>query len=115
MVLILGVHNLHKPLPLRLFNRTPRTTPRFLSNRWLPKKTSLHPRLLLQSHTMVCPRRLRRTLRTKLDRHWNRNYLRYRLYAVTTHQRYDRSKQILARSIDRAEMARLEEDRRNPK
>src|SRR2546426_10040925 len=115
MVLILGVHNLHKPLPLRLFNRTPRTTPRFLSNRWLPKKTSLHPRLLLQSHPLVRPRRLRRTLRPKLDRHRNRNNLRHRLHATTTHQRDIGSEQILARSIDRTEMARLEEDRRNPK
>src|SRR5207245_221557 len=113
-VLILGLHNLHKPRPLRLLNRTPRTIPRLLPNRRLPKKTSLHPTLLLQSHPLVRPRRLRRTLRPKLDRHRNRNNLRHRLHASTTHQRHNGPEQIFARSIDRAEMARLEEDRRNP-
>src|SRR2546425_1703331 len=115
MVLILGRYNLHKPAPLRLFHRTPRTVPGLLSNRWLPEKTRLYPRLLLQSHTMVRPRRLRRTLRPKLDRHRNRNNLCYLLHATTTHQRDIGPEQILARSINRAEMARLEEDRRNPK
>src|SRR3989454_7653379 len=115
MVLILGLHNLHKPRPLRLLNRIPRTIPRLLSNRRLPKKTRLYSRLLLQSHPLVRPRRLRRTLRPKLDRHRNRNNLCYLLHATTTHQRDIGPEQILARSINRAEMARLEEDRRNPK
>src|SRR3989475_6306057 len=115
MVLILGRYNLHKLAPLRLFHRTPRTVPGLLSNRWLPEKTRLYSRILLQSHTMVRPRRLRRTLRTKFDRHRNRNNLRYRLHATTTHQRDIGPEQVLARSIDRTEMARLEEDLRDPK
>src|SRR2546422_11160942 len=114
MFLLRAGYSPHNPAPLRLFHRTPRTVPGLLSNRWLPKKTSLHPRLLLQSHTMVRPRRLRRTLRPKLDRHRNRNHLRHRLHTTITHQRLVGPKQVLARSIDRAEMARLEEDRRNP-
>src|SRR2546428_4972263 len=115
LVLILGLNTPHKPAPLRLLNRTPRTIPGLLSNRWLPEKTRLYSRILLQSHTMVRPGRLRRTLRTKLDRHRNRNNLRHRLHATTTHQRDIGPEQILARSINRTEMARLEEDRRNPK
>src|SRR3989442_2253362 len=107
-------NNLQYPAPLRLLNRTPITIPRLLSNRWLPEKTRLYSRILLQSHTLVRPRRLRRTLRPKLDRHRNRNNLRHRLHASTTHQRHNGPEQIFARSIDRAEMALLAEDRRNP-
>ena len=113
MVLFLGRYNLHKPAPLRLFHRTPRTVPGLLSNRWLPEKTRLYSRILLQSHPLVRSRRLWRTLRTKLDRHRNRNNLRHRLHTTITHQRDIGSEQVLARSIDRTEMARLEEDRRN--
>ena len=115
MVLILGFRNLCQPSPVRLLNRTTGSIPRLLSNSRLSQKIRLYNRLLLQSHTLVRPGRIRRTLRTELDRYRNRHNLRHHLRTPLTHQRHNRPKQILSRSIDRTEVARLEEDRGNSK